>query len=57
MAPTLFGRKIENCFTSGPPVFDVVSGNFAVMKNLRFRVANCFRSSFRAKSETISPRG
>src|SRR5215469_7497959 len=26
IAPTLFGRNTENCFTSGPPIFDVVSG-------------------------------
>src|SRR5437762_11245666 len=26
IAPTLFGRKTENCFTSGPPIFEVVSG-------------------------------
>ena len=31
IAPTLFVRKIENCLTSGPPIFDVVSGNFAVI--------------------------
>ena len=26
MAPTLLGRKTENCRTSGPPIFEVVSG-------------------------------
>src|SRR5213592_4974430 len=26
IAPTLFGRKTENCLTSGPPIFEVVSG-------------------------------
>src|SRR5260370_2981485 len=26
IAPTLFGRKTENCRTSGPPIFEVVSG-------------------------------
>jgi hypothetical protein len=24
--PTLFGRKTENCLTSGPSIFEVVSG-------------------------------
>src|SRR5437016_6603173 len=26
MAPTLFGKKTENCRTCGPPIFEVVSG-------------------------------
>src|SRR5882724_5130148 len=26
IAPTLFGRKTENCFTSGPSIFEVVCG-------------------------------
>src|SRR5207247_6848375 len=26
IAPTLFGRKTENCLTSGPSIFEVVSG-------------------------------
>src|ERR1700680_2256627 len=26
IAPTLFGRKTENCRTSGPLIFEVVSG-------------------------------
>src|SRR5207248_4349615 len=31
IAPTLLGRKTENCFTSGPSIFDVVSGNLTVI--------------------------
>src|SRR5438105_15293536 len=31
MAPTLFGRKTENCRTSGPPIFEVVSGKSTCM--------------------------
>src|SRR5436190_6305885 len=32
IAPTLFGRKTENCFTSGPPIFEVVSGKLTVIQ-------------------------
>src|SRR5205085_12593057 len=31
MAPTLFGKKTENCRTSGPPIFEVVSGKSSCM--------------------------
>src|SRR5437773_8132479 len=31
MAPTLFGKKTENCRTSGPPIFEVVSGKSTCM--------------------------
>src|SRR5260370_40926618 len=31
MAPTLFGRKTENCFTSGPSRFEVVLGKSSGM--------------------------
>jgi hypothetical protein len=32
IAPTLLVKKIENCLTSGPPIFDVVSGSFVAME-------------------------
>jgi hypothetical protein len=48
MAPTLLGKKIENCFTSGPSIFDVVSGNLTAMEELLRRAAVILRSSFRA---------
>src|SRR4051812_46767597 len=32
MAPTLFGRKMENCVTSGPSIFEVVCGNSTSME-------------------------
>jgi hypothetical protein len=38
MAPTLLGKKTENCRTSGPPIFEVVSGK-----------SICMRSESRAK--------
>ena len=31
-SPTLFGRKTENCFTSGPSIFEVDSGKSTVIK-------------------------
>src|SRR5439155_17274748 len=31
MAPTLFGKKTENCRTSGPPILEVVSGKSTCM--------------------------
>ena len=31
IAPTLLGRKTENCFTSGPSIFEVISGNLTGM--------------------------
>jgi len=31
MAPTLFGRKTENCLTSGPSRFEVVLGESSGM--------------------------
>ena len=31
MAPTLLGKKTENCRTSGPPIFEVVSGKSICM--------------------------
>src|SRR5262249_26075729 len=31
IAPTLFGRNTENCFTSGPSIFEVVSGKLTVI--------------------------
>src|SRR5439155_1298537 len=37
IAPTLFGRKTENCFTSGPPIFEVVSGKSTGMSVARHR--------------------
>src|SRR5882762_3822006 len=36
IAPTLFGRKTENCFTSGPSIFEVVCG-----KSTAIWVARC----------------
>ena len=46
IAPTLFGRNTENCFTSGPSIFEVVPGRFeviwiaAVRRNLHTRQPN-----------------
>src|SRR5207244_11272414 len=31
IAPTLLGRNTENCFTSGPSIFEVVSGKLTVI--------------------------
>jgi hypothetical protein len=31
MAPTLLGKKTENCRTSGPPILEVVSGKLICM--------------------------
>src|SRR5260370_27190616 len=31
IAPTLFGRNTENCFTSGPSIVEVISGRFEVI--------------------------
>jgi hypothetical protein len=31
IAPTLFGRKTENCFTSGPSSLELVCGKLAVI--------------------------
>ena len=32
IAPTLLGRKMENCLTSGPPILEVVSGESRAIK-------------------------
>jgi len=40
IAPTLFGRKMENCLTSGPPILEVVSGESRAIRNANTRVSN-----------------
>src|SRR2546423_3909712 len=32
IAPTLFGKKIENCLTSGPSIFELVCGRATSMR-------------------------
>src|SRR5438874_13665761 len=49
MAPTLFGKKTENCRTSGPPNFEVVSGKSTCMfsnSGTKIRGGNISLSAF-----------
>ena len=51
IAPTLFGRNTENCFTSGPSNFEIVCGKSAGMQiqaappNFRGRAGQTISSS------------
>src|SRR5262249_12227269 len=40
IAPTLLGRKIENCFTSGPAIFEVVDGRLAAINERSHELDN-----------------
>src|SRR5690349_9815266 len=58
MAPTLFGRKTENCRTNGPPIFEVVSGKSICMlfeSPAKFGKGNISLSTFHFQPNLLVP--
>src|SRR5689334_22945011 len=58
MAPTLLGRKTENCRTNGPPIFEVVSGKSICMlfeSPAKFGKGNISLSTFHFQPNLLVP--